>query len=224
MRFSKSFLLPLLAALCACRLEGGKTAPPPAPAVAASAPAAAAPESALQKLLPGQTTLGQARALYPDLEKSEGDTLRFGNRLLTAESGAVAEYRGGFLSIGSQRFPRLFLTFDSESGLLQKLELFDLDGNPTPLLEALEAAGFAPHPHLGAEEFVALNGGDAVTPEEWEKALAETGMRQFKRGSLLAFTTPAGAGHDTAGGAVVNLAYEPEHRAKWERRKAAGRE
>ena len=51
------------------------------------------------------------------------------------------------------------------------------DNEVAPLVKDLEAAGFAPYPHLSAEEFTVLNSGMFVTAEEREKFLAENGIQ-----------------------------------------------
>ena len=118
-------------------------------------------------------------------------------------------------------FPLRIFAFDGESKLLQMMMLARTDNEVAPLVKDLEAAGFAPYPHLSAEEFTVLNSGMFVTAEEREKFLAENGIQQFKRGSLLAFATAKGVNNEKAGIFIVNLAYEPEHRAKWQRQEAA---
>ena len=60
-----------------------------------------------------------------------------------------------------------------------------------------------------------------VTAKEREKFLAENGIQQFKRGNLLAFVMTKGVNNGKAGIFIMNLAYEPEHRAKWQRQEAA---
>ena len=165
----------------------------------------------------GKTTAEQIRSLYPDAVKMEDGEIIFGNRRFGSESGAVEVYQSNV----QNGFPLRMFAFDGESKLLQMMILARTDNEVATLVKDLEAAGFAPYPHLSAEEFSVLNSGMFVTAEEREKFLAENGIQQFKRGSLLAFVTAKGVNNDKAGIVIVNLAYEPEHSAKWQRQEAA---
>ena len=51
--------------------------------------------------------------------------------------------------------------------------------------------------------------------------LGALGVQQFKRGDVFAMIVPAREDNGTALLVVTNLAYEPEHRAKWQRQEAA---
>ena len=208
--YAKALLPLLLAALCACRVGVGYH-----DGEAASQAAAAAP--VLQSVEVGKTTVDQIRALYPDAVKMEDGVIIFGNRSLGSESGAVEVYQSNV----QNGFPLRMFAFDGESKLLQMMMLARTDNEVATLVKDLEAAGFAPYPHLSAEEFTVLNSGMFVTAEEREKFLAENGIQQFKRGSLLAFAMTKGVNNGKAGIVIMNLAYEPEHRAKWQRQEAA---
>ena len=183
--YAKAFLPLLLAALCACRVEVGHH-----DGEAASQAAAAAP--VLQSVEVGKTTVEQIRALYPDAVKMEDGEIIFGNRRLGSESGAVEVYQSNV----QNGFPLRMFAFDGESKLLQMMILARTDNEVATLVKDLEATGFAPYPHLSAEEFTVLNSGMFVTAEEREKFLAENGIQQFKRGSLLAFVFVRFYGYD----------------------------
>ncbi|MBH5329984.1 hypothetical protein H9Q10_09955 [Eikenella sp. S3360] len=211
-----ALLLPLLALLCACGAETNHSGD----GAASAGQSVAAPASVLQRVEVGKTTREQVKALYPDSVPADTGRMAFANRELTVESGTIDVYLGDIRGRISQRI----MAFDKESGLLQSLVLLRVDRDTAPLLREAEEAGFAPYPNLTEQEFQILNDGTFPTAAERQKNMDRLGIRQFKRGSLLAFLIPAEANGGTAGLFVINLAYEPEHRAKWERLQAAQRQ
>ncbi|MBH5328896.1 hypothetical protein H9Q10_04350 [Eikenella sp. S3360] len=213
-----ALLLFVLAALggCEVKISGGWT--DSAPAEQSNAPAApSAP--ILQNVEVGKTTLEQARALYPDLQRLNGGYMSFGNRILTDDSGAIEVYQREIRG----NIPQHVLVFDGDSKVLQMVALFRADKDVAPFVRELEIIGFAPYPQLTEQEFAILNSGMFVTAEERQKVIDEEGWQQFKRGDLFALIVPAEVNNGIAGLTVTNLAYEPTHRAKWQRQQAAQR-
>ncbi len=208
--YAKALLLLLLAALCACRVDVGHH-----DGEAASQAAAAAP--VLQSVEVGKTTLEQALTLYPDLQQFNNGFISFGNRILTSDSGMIEVYGREILN----KSPQQILIFDSDSKVLQMVVLSRVDKDVTPFVRELEIIGFTSYPQLTEQEFAILNSGVFVTAEERQKVLGALGVQQFKRGDVFAMIVPAREDNGTALLVVTNLAYEPEHRAKWQRQEAA---
>ena len=117
--------------------------------------------------------------------------------------------------------PQQILIFDSDSKVLQMVVLSRVDKDVTPFVRELEIIGFTSYPQLTEQEFAILNSGVFVTAEERQKVLGALGVQQFKRGDVFAMIVPAREDNGTALLVVTNLAYEPEHRAKWQRQEAA---
>ncbi|WP_225748012.1 hypothetical protein [Eikenella sp. Marseille-P7795] len=211
-----ALLLPLLAGLCACEMNTNGGSADSVPTEQSGAPAAlSAP--ILQNVAVGKTTLEQAKERYPDLQRFNGGYMRFGNRMLAGDSGAIEVYQREIRGHAAQQS----LVFDGDSKVLQMLVLLRADNDVAAFARDLEEIGFAPYPRLTEQEFAILNSGMFSTAEERQKAVDETGTRQFKRGDLFAFVVPAEANGGMAGLTIMNLAYEPEHRAKWRQQQAA---
>ena len=208
--YAKVLLPLLLAALCACRVDVGYH-----DGEAASQAAAAAP--VLQSVEVGKTTLEQALTLYPDLQQFNNGFISFGNRILTSDSGMIEVYGREILN----KSPQQILIFDSDSKVLQMVVLSRVDKDVTPFVRELEIIGFTSYPQLTEQEFAILNSGVFVTAEERQKVLGALGVQQFKRGDVFAMIVPVREDNGTALLVVTNLAYEPEHRAKWQRQEAA---
>ena len=57
------------------------------------------------------------------------------------------------------------------------------------------------------------------TPESRKQSMQQAGVQQFKKGTLLALAIPASVNENSKMPSLIilNLAYAPEHRAKWEK-------
>ena len=107
--------------------------------------------------------------------------------------------------------------------MLQSIAFLQTDNNFDVLLGSLKTAGFAPYPDLTADEFSILQTAASETPASRKQFMQQAGAQQFKKGTLLAFALPARANEESKlpGVLILNLAYAPEHRAKWEKHQSS---
>ena len=107
--------------------------------------------------------------------------------------------------------------------MLQSIAFLQTDNNFDVLLGSLKTAGFAPYPDLTADEFAILQIDPSQTPESRKQGMQQAGILLFKKGTLLALAIPAQANTRNKIPAliIINLAYAPEHRAKWEKHQSS---
>ncbi len=119
--------------------------------------------------------------------------------------------------------PQQMFMFDNDSKVLQSIAFLQTDNNFDALLGSLKTAGFAPYPDLTADEFAILQTAASETPASRKQFMQQAGAQQFKKGTLLAFALPARANEESKlpGVLILNLAYAPEHRAKWEKHQSS---
>ena len=181
-----------------------------------SAPAVVASQSdVLQQVQIGSTTVEQLKKLYPDVLQSDSGYLTYGNRSISVESGDIAIYMRDIKG----NVPQQMFMFDNDSKVLQSIAFLQTDNNFDALLGSLKTAGFAPYPDLTADEFAILQIDPSQTPESRKQFMQQAGAQQFKKGTLLALAVPASVNENSKMPSLIilNLAYAPEHRAKWEK-------
>ncbi len=181
-----------------------------------SAPAVVASQSdVLQQVQIGSTTVEQLKKLYPDVLQSDSGYLTYGNRSISVESGDIAIYMRDIKG----NVPQQMFMFDNDSKVLQSIAFLQTDNNFDALLGSLKTAGFAPYPDLTADEFAILQTAASETPASRKQFMQQAGAQQFKKGTLLAFAVPASVNENSKMPSLIilNLAYAPEHRAKWEK-------
>ena len=185
-----------------------------------SAPAVVTSQSdVLQQIQIGSTTVEQLKKLYPDVLQSDSGYLTYGNRSITVESGDIAVYMREIKG----NVPNQMFMFDNDSKVLQSILFLRTDLNFDALLGSLKTAGFAPYPDLTADEFAILQIDPSQTPESRKQGMQQAGILLFKKGTLLALAIPAQANTRNKIPAliIINLAYAPEHRAKWEKHQSS---
>ncbi len=199
----------LALSLAACDVRIGNITP------AAQSNIVASESDVLQQTQIGSTTVEQFKKIYPDALQGDSGYLTYGNRSISVESGDIAIYMRDIKG----NVPQQMFMFDNDSKVLQSIAFLQTDNNFDALLGSLKTAGFAPYPDLTADEFAILQIDPSQTPESRKQFMQQTGAQQFKKGTLLAFALPARANEESKlpGVLILNLAYAPEHRAKWEK-------
>ena len=211
----RNLIAPALLALslAACDVRIGNITP------AAQSNIVASENDVLQQIQIGSTTVEQFKKAYPDALQGDSGYLTYGNRSISVESGDIAIYMRDIKG----NVPQQMFMFDNDSKVLQSILFSRTDLNFDALLGSLKTAGFAPYPDLTADEFAILQTAASETPESRKQGMQQAGIQQFKKGTLLALAIPAQAntGNKIPTLIIINLAYAPEHHAKWEKHQSS---
>ena len=199
----------LALSLAACDVRVGNITP------AAQSSIVASESDVLQQVQIGSTTAEQLKKIYPDIIQSDSGYLGYGDRIITVESGDIVIYMRDIKGT----VPQQMFVFDSDSKVLQSILFLRADNDFDALISSLKTAGFVPYPDLTADEFAIMQMAASETPESRKQSMQQAGVQQFKKGTLLALAMPASVNENSKMPSLIilNLAYAPEHRAKWEK-------
>lgn len=177
----------------------------------------------------GKITVTQMKSVYPNATAFSGIEcgMGMGDRDITERS--VKCYRNTQIIQSAKNKLKIQMTetmvFDRNSQILQMLNLRYTDNSIVSELEKkLKAADFEPYPELTPDDFEILKTSQNLTPEQRKQTIEKMGVKEFKKDRIFVQLFPQmihqGRKTPYAEMFIVNLDYEPEHRAHWEKEQA----